>query len=96
VEELAEEKFKELEILGHQVQTAHQQAPFGVVTSGEIVVHGRLRAMLFIQSFKTEQLWSRDKKSRGAKICDCVAGHLVHRPRSEDSTRILLTSMQIQ
>jgi hypothetical protein len=54
--ELAEE----LLILGHQVQTAHQQAPFGAVTSGEIVVHGRLRAMHFIQSSKPEQLWSRD------------------------------------
>ena len=50
----------ELLILGHQIQTAHQQAPFGAVASGRIVVHGRLRAMLFIQSSKTKQLWSRD------------------------------------
>jgi hypothetical protein len=47
-------------VLDHEVQIVHQQAPFGAVTSGEIVVHGRLRPMLFIQSSKTEQLWSRD------------------------------------
>jgi hypothetical protein len=56
-EELAE---KELLILGHQVQIAHQQAPFGAVTSGDIVLHGRVRAMLSIPFSRNEQLWSRD------------------------------------
>jgi hypothetical protein len=51
---------QKLLILGHQVQTAHPQAPFGAVASGKIVVHGRLRAILLIQSSKTERLWSRD------------------------------------
>jgi hypothetical protein len=47
-------------MLGRQIQLAHQQAPHGAVTSGEIVLCGRLRYMLVIESSGRPRLWSRD------------------------------------